>query len=143
MGKHKTYLTTGEAAAIFDVEPDTVLRWIKSGDIPAIRTPGGHYRISRNVFLTKMTEYSSAEAQNEIRSAFAYCWEFNSASGIVRDACKTCIVHRSGARKCYELCNLPVSIGHARLFCSESCKDCQYFKSICPAAGRPVYEAAE
>ncbi len=135
MGKHKTYLTTGEAAAIFDVEPDTVLRWIKSGDIPAIRTPGGHYRINRNVFLTKMTECGLAEVENESRSTFSYCWEFNSASGIIRDECKACIVYRSNARKCYELCNLPASIGHAKLFCSESCKNCKYFKSIFPIAG--------
>jgi excisionase family DNA binding protein len=58
----KNYLTTGQAAAIFDVDPDTVLRWIKSGEIQAIRTPGGH----------------------------------------------------------------------AKLFCTESCKDCQYYKSIFP-----------
>jgi excisionase family DNA binding protein len=54
MRKVKNYITTGEAAALFGVEPDTVLRWIKSGYIPASRTPGGHYRIHRNVYLTKM-----------------------------------------------------------------------------------------
>jgi excisionase family DNA binding protein len=54
MSKEKNFITSGEAAAIFDVEPDTALRWIKSGDIPAIRIPGGHYRINRNVFIAKM-----------------------------------------------------------------------------------------
>ncbi len=118
-------MTTGEAAAIFDVDPDTVLRWIKSGEIPAIRTPGGHYRINRNVFLTKMIK-----EKNDTRSTLSYCWEYYSESGIMREACKECIVYKSRASRCYELSNLPAPIGHAKLFCSESCKDCQYFKSI-------------
>jgi excisionase family DNA binding protein len=134
MGRAKNYLTTGEAAAIFDVDPDTVLRWIKSGEIPAIRTPGGHYRIHRNVFMTKMIKETAIEEKNEDRSALSYCWEFNSDSGIIRDECKECIVYKSRASRCYELCNLPVSIGHAKLFCSESCTDCQYFKSILQSA---------
>ncbi len=65
MSKVKSYLTTGEAAAIFDVDPDTVLRWIKSGEIPAIRTPGGHYRINRNVFLTKMIKDTTINEKDE------------------------------------------------------------------------------
>ena len=134
MSKVKNYITTGEAAAIFDVEPDTVLRWIKSGDIPAIRTPGGHYRINRNVFLTKMIKDTAINEKDETQSPLSYCWEYNSEAGIVRDECKECIVYKSKASKCYELCNLPVSIGHAKLFCSESCNDCQYFKSILQSA---------
>ena len=130
MSKVKNYITTGEAAAIFDVDPDTVLRWIKSGEIPAIRTPGGHYRINRNVFLTKMINDTSIKGKDETQPAFSYCWEYNSESGIIRDACKECIVYKSRTSRCYELCKLPESIGHAKLFCPESCKDCPYFKSI-------------
>ena len=63
MARVKNYLTTGEAAAIFDVDSDTVLRWINAGEIPAIRTPGGHYRIHRNVFLTKMIKRKMKPAQ--------------------------------------------------------------------------------
>ena len=134
MSKVKNYITTGEAAAIFDVDPDTVLRWIKSGEIPAICTPGGHYRINRNVFLTKMIKNTSIKDKNETRSTLSYCWEYNSESGIIRDGCKECIVYKSRASKCYELSNLSESIGHAKLFCTETCKDCQYFKSILQSA---------
>jgi excisionase family DNA binding protein len=134
MSKVKNYITTGEAAAIFDVDSDSILRWIKSGEIPAIRTPGGHYRINRNVFLTKMIKDTAINEKDETRSTLSYCWENNSESGIILDECKDCIVYKSQAIKCYELCNLPVSIGHAKLFCSESCKDCQYFKSILQSA---------
>ena len=129
MARVKNYLSTGEAAAIFDVDPDTVLRWIKSGEIPAIRTPGGHYRIHRNVFLSKMNK-----EKNETRSALSYCWEYNSESGIIHNECKECIVHKSQASRCYELSILPAPTGHAKLFCSESCEDCQYFKSILQSA---------
>jgi len=134
MNKMKNYLTTGEAASIFDVDPDTVLRWIKSGEIPAIRTPGGHYRINRNVFLTKMIQGTSIKEKNETQSGLSYCWEYNSESGKIRDACKKCIVYKSRASRCYELSKLPVPIGHEKLFCTESCKDCPYFKSIFPIA---------
>ncbi len=130
MAKMKNYLSTGEAAAIFDVNPDTVLRWIKSGEIPAIRTPGGHYRIHRNVFLTKMIKDKSTEKKNESLTPFSYCWEFNSESGIIRSECKECIVYKSQASRCYELSKLPVPAGHAKLFCSESCEECQYFNSL-------------
>lgn len=130
MARVKKYLTTGEAAAIFDVDPDTVLRWIKSGEIPAIRTPGGHYRIDRNVFLTKMVEDTPTEMKNETRSALPYCWEFNSESGIIRSECKECIVYKSRTSRCYELSKLPVPAGHAKLFCSESCNKCHYFENI-------------
>ncbi len=134
MARVKNYLSTGEAAAIFDVDSDTVLRWIKSGEIPAIRTPGGHYRIPRNVFLTKMIEDTSINEKKDSQPVLSYCWEFNSESGIIRSECKECIVYKSKASRCYELSTLPVPVGHAKLFCSESCEDCQYFKLIFQSA---------
>ncbi len=80
--------------------------------------------------LTKMIEDKSTEENNEIRSALTYCWEYNSESGIIRNECKECIVYKSQASRCYELSKLPVPAGHAKLFCSESCEDCQYFNSL-------------
>lgn len=38
-------LMPGEAAAIFRVDPKTVIRWAKAGRIRATRTPGGQWRI--------------------------------------------------------------------------------------------------
>ena len=130
MSKVKNYLTTGETAAIFDIDPDTILRWIKSGHIPAIRTPGGHYRINRNVFLTKMIQDTAINEKKDAQNVLSYCWEYNSESGLIRDECKECIVYKARSSRCYELCNLPVSIGHSKLFCAESYKDCQYFKLL-------------
>ena len=72
MSKAKNYLTTGDAAAIFNVDPTTILRWIKSGKIPAIRTPSGHYHINRNVILTKMIQDPAIKEKNENRSNLSY-----------------------------------------------------------------------
>ena len=38
------YFSTGEVARLFGVSPSTVTRWARTGAIPTIRTPGGHYR---------------------------------------------------------------------------------------------------
>jgi hypothetical protein len=77
-----------------------------------------------------MIEDDSLVEKNVIRSPLPFCWEYNSESGKILAACKGCIVYRSRANRCYELSNLTTPIGHAKLFCSESCNDCQYFKSI-------------
>jgi len=38
------FLTPGEVAKIFRVDPKTVARWAAAGRIASIRTPGGHNR---------------------------------------------------------------------------------------------------
>lgn len=38
--------TVKEVAAKFRVKPRTVYRWLKSGRMPAIETPGGQWRIT-------------------------------------------------------------------------------------------------
>ena len=40
-------LSTGKVAKLLSVTPDTVLKWIKNGQLPATRTAGGHYRIAQ------------------------------------------------------------------------------------------------
>lgn len=42
------YMTTGEAARMLGVGLNTVKRWISSGDLRGICTPGGHWRISKD-----------------------------------------------------------------------------------------------
>jgi excisionase family DNA binding protein len=39
-------LTLPEAAARLGVTPGTIRRWIRTGDLPAHRLPGGHFRVS-------------------------------------------------------------------------------------------------
>ena len=50
-----SFLTTGEAARMCGVQLNTIKNWIRSGEIPAIRTPGGHWRIPRSAFLSFMS----------------------------------------------------------------------------------------
>jgi excisionase family DNA binding protein len=38
------FLTPGEVAALFRVDPKTVTRWAAAGRISSVRTPGGHRR---------------------------------------------------------------------------------------------------
>ena len=40
-------LTTGQAAKLCSVTPDTILKWLKRGRLNGVRTAGGHYRIER------------------------------------------------------------------------------------------------
>jgi excisionase family DNA binding protein len=47
-GEHELY-TLGEVAGIFAVSYKTVLRWVTSGTLPTMRTPGGHHRVRREV----------------------------------------------------------------------------------------------
>lgn len=50
-----TYLTTGEAADLLGVSSQTVVNWIKTGKLDAIRTLGGHRRIDRTVIEQMLT----------------------------------------------------------------------------------------
>lgn len=40
------YLKPLQVAKIFCVSREVVIMWIKNGILPAITTPGGHYRVS-------------------------------------------------------------------------------------------------
>ena len=40
-------LTTAQVAARFNVDRHTVTRWIRLGQLPAVKTPGGTYRVRR------------------------------------------------------------------------------------------------
>ena len=42
-------LTSAEVAAMFRVDPKTVLRWASTGRIPSIHTPGGQRRYRDSV----------------------------------------------------------------------------------------------
>jgi excisionase family DNA binding protein len=44
------YISVGLIARRCGVSNSTVLRWISTGQIPAFRLPGGHFRIDRTDF---------------------------------------------------------------------------------------------
>ena len=128
--RRKEFVSTGKAAELCSVTPDTVLKWIKSGKIPANRTPGGHYRIRRETLLG-IIESGDLQAQSDdIGKLFQFCWEYYEKNGGFAEKCGECIVYRSRALRCYEMIQLPEESGHARLHCRGACGDCEYFRVV-------------
>jgi excisionase family DNA binding protein len=46
----RPFLSRGQVAGLFGVSLSTVTRWARTGLIPSIRTPGGHYRFRTEDF---------------------------------------------------------------------------------------------
>ena len=121
-------LTTGQAAKICAVTPDSVLKWVKSGRLPAQKTPGGHNRIDRED-LERFLGMRQPEPAKKTKS-FSYCWEFYSPDEELRDSCRDCTVFRTRARRCYEMARLVPNAGNTGQFCTHSCDDCEYFREV-------------
>ncbi len=125
-------LSTGQAAERLSVTPDTILKWIKRGWIPATRTAGGHYRISQQDVESRLhlqRKETCPIADDNEPCAFVHCWEFFSEDGGIRDGCQKCLVFEAQAEKCYEISKLPKRYGFEGLFCSSSCEACSYYRS--------------
>ncbi len=124
------HISTGQAAQLCSVTPDTVLKWVKSGRISANRTAGGHYRISRSAILTYLESGEFQQAQTPRSHPFQFCWEYNSTQGEVKDGCLTCIAYRSRALRCYEMRELPSDAGYNGLYCKGTCTECEYYRIV-------------
>ncbi len=127
-------LTTGQAAKICSVTPDTVLKWINSGRLPATRTPGGHHRVShtdlsRVLNSEKGIVFNVEAATQRQQQHFRYCWEFN-GNGALQDGCRECVVYQMRAKRCYEVVERAREIGHNKVFCKKSCDECDYYKVV-------------
>jgi excisionase family DNA binding protein len=150
----RNLLTTGQAAELCAVTPDTVLKWVKKGRLPATRTAGGHYRIALpdlEPFMagfgqkpqapgrdgTSLSQESGAISSQvsshpgtENAQEDPACWEYLSDGGEVRQACKQCVVYRVKATRCFLMAGLETDVGHARQFCEGSCEDCVYYRRL-------------
>jgi len=133
------YLTTGQAAKLCMVTPDTILKWVKQGRLPSRRTAGGHYRIRRGDLTLLAGSGSPIEptrppggqidAAPRGRRNFQYCWEYNTDGETLPD-CLKCVVFATRAYRCYELLRAAPEIGHGRLFCKQSCEECDYYLNV-------------
>lgn len=125
-------LTTGQAARLCSVTPDTVLKWIKKGRLRGVRTAGGHYRIQRRDIEPLVVSQHSAEHAagrlSECGRQSLRCWEYLSDRGAVRDNCQECVVYRVRAARCFLMADLAPEVGHARQFCQISCEECVYYR---------------
>ena len=125
------YLSTGQASKSLSVTPDTILKWIKQGRISALRTPGGHYRISRediNALLNQKEQTTFATPLSTSEKSLLYCWEFFAGESEVKQGCLDCLVYRSQALKCFEMNHLSKDVGFKGLSNSSSCRKCSYFR---------------
>lgn len=137
--------TTGQAARLSGVKPDTVLKWIKRGRLAASRTAGGHYRIALpdlEPFLARFGQRTgdpedaaapsgeTATAPAGAEDPDAPCWVFLSEEGEIREACRRCIVYRVRATRCFLMAEMNADVGHARQFCEGSCDDCLYYRRL-------------
>jgi excisionase family DNA binding protein len=126
----KKFLSTGQAAELCSVTPDTVLKWIKSGRIKAHRTPGGHYRVHRDTLQGWLDTSGPQHVEEEEARHYQYCWEFYSKSGCLPESCSKCLVFRSRAGRCYEIGKLTDESDHAKLLCRGSCEECEYYRVV-------------
>ena len=130
-------LTTGEVAKLCGVTPDAVLKWIKAGKLPATRTPGGHFRVSRETCNEMgLGGYPKEEPQQALAvssstdSEERRCWEFFGSDGALREACLKCVVYQAGAQHCYKLAELGERTGHIRNFCGkDDCEPCSFYRA--------------
>jgi len=126
------YFTTGQAAIRCSVSPDTVLKWIRSGLLPARRTAGGHHRIDE-IDLERILNEQKAVKENapsaRPRRRFQYCWEYKSKDNVL-DGCSKCAVYLLRAQRCYDVAKFAPKAFHPKIYCKEACEDCNYFKEV-------------
>jgi len=120
--------STGQVARLLSVTPDTVLKWIKSGRLPAVRTAGGHYRVAED----HVDALVSAESTRRPASSgsFLYCWEYYADGGEPGASCQACLVYRARARRCYEMSGLAREVGYSGAYCESTCENCTYYQEV-------------
>ncbi len=121
-------LTTGQAAELCSVTRDTVLRWVRSGQLKGTRTPGGHYRIDPK----DVEDVMARTAEMRIEP----CWTFHAKGGKLNKDCEQCLVYKARALRCFEMSDLPDGSGHGKRFCRTSCAECDYYRHLKGHAAR-------
>lgn len=127
-------LSTGDAARLCSVNPDTVLKWIKRGRLPATRTAGGHYRIEERDLAALVPALNIAKTFLTEASGFSgrplRCWEYLSPAGGVKAECKKCVVYQVRAAWCFQVTKLGCEIGQTKILCRFPCQECAYYRRV-------------
>ncbi len=127
-------LTTGQAAVLCSVTPDTILKWIKKGQLSGTRTAGGHYRIDRGILesliASSRSGHRSSPPFSDHHGKSLRCWEYLSDRGTVRDACRECVMYRVEAARCFMMAGPEHDVGHGQQFCENSCEACVYYRRV-------------
>ena len=129
-------LTTGEVAKLCGVTPDAVLKWIKKGKLPAARTAGGHYRVSRDAcvalglcVLNGDEPGAAPAARLDEERLRPRCWEYFGQPGAPPATCRNCLVYQARVQHCYKLAELGEHIGQTCEFCRMDCLDCPFYRA--------------
>jgi len=122
-------LSTGKVAKALSVTPDTVLKWVKSGRLPAIRTAGGHYRVAQQE-VDRLVASDAVLLEPPARRNFVHCWEFYGTEVGPNARCLECLVYRAQAIRCYEMSGLEAETGYVGAYCTTSCDECEYFRDV-------------
>ena len=131
-GNEGQLLTTGKAAELLGVTPDTVLRWIRKGRLTAHYTAGGHCRLR----LQDLKRFMGVESRDlapvptEPPRLPLFCWEYLHPGGGIPEECKSCIVYLARVTWCFRLAEIGWEIGHSKRFCPTSCEECAYFRRV-------------
>ena len=116
--------------------PDTVLKWIKKGQLAATRTAGGHYRIDKEHLLPFLPETGQTDAEQAVSACPSRpggvrplrCWEYMSET--LRDECKDCVAYLVHASWCFELMKVVHGSGISKHLCPGPCQDCPYYRLV-------------
>ena len=127
-------LSTGEAARLCGVKPDTILKWIHQGRLQATQTPGGHFRLDATQ-LAPLRSPLSAEALpkpglGSSEPKLLRCWEYMAAGGEIPEACLRCVAYRIRAAWCFEVRKLGCDVGLMSVYCQTACEDCLYYQRV-------------
>ena len=132
-------LSTGQAAKLCSVTPDTVLKWIKKGRLCAVRTAGGHHRIDPrdlDPFVVSPGNYQAPlpatrpVAEPVKTPPGPRCWEYLSSEGEIREDCRQCVVYRVRATRCFLMAGLDQEFGQSGQLCHGSCRECVYYRQV-------------
>lgn len=157
--KKADLLTTGQAAKLCAVTPDTVLKWIKKGKLKASRTAGGHYRVALPDLEPFLAEFGQevqetrtspppgkprlVEDDRQPEENEPPCWEFLSEDGELHDSCRNCVVYRVRATRCFLMAGLDSDVGHSREFCQGSCEECVYYQRMKGGTAQVIFVTAD
>lgn len=140
----KNAFTTSDIAVISHHSRETVKRWLEKGEIRGYRVgTSGHWRVLPKD-LAYFLERNSIPLPDPSETGFdlknlngvdgppSFCWEFFEKSSmnnhlLPNKRCKDCIVYKTKSLNCSALRK---EIGHKKIFCGHSCKECDYFQLL-------------
>jgi len=127
-------LTTGQAARLCNVTPDTILKWIHDGRLQASCTRGGHFRIESAqlaaVRLPATAKPSQAADSPGAEPKLLRCWEYMASGGETPEECLRCYAYRTRAAWCFEVRKLGCDVGQMSVYCRTACQDCLYYRRV-------------